>query len=124
MKKISVIIFSSLLTIAGVHDASAHAQLTSSNPAKNQIVNTLPPIVWLEFDGNLMILGDKQVNRISVTNSKNVVVSMGEALVGGARISSKLKPGLPPGKYSVAYRIVSEDGHPVQGTYSFTYKPK
>ena len=124
MKKINSIIFSSLLTITGVQNASAHAHLTSSNPAKNQIVNTLPPIVWLEFDGNLMILGDKQVNRISVTNSKKVVVSMGETLVSGARISSKLKPGLPPGNYSVTYRIVSEDGHPVEGSFSFTYKPK
>ena len=124
MKKINAIIFASLLTITGVQNASAHAQLTSSNPAKNQTVKTLPPIVWLEFDGNLMILGDKQVNRISVTNSKKVVVSMGETLVSGARISSKLKPGLPPGNYSVTYRIVSEDGHPVEGSFSFTYKPK
>lgn len=124
MKKINSIIFSSLLTIAGVQNASAHAQLTSSNPPKNQTIRTLPPIVWLEFDGNLMILGEKLVNRISVTNSKKVVVSTGEALVGGARISSKLKPGLPPGKYLVTYRIVSEDGHPVEGSFSFTYKPK
>ena len=124
MKKINSIIFSSLLTITGVQNASAHAHLTSSNPAKNQTVKTLPSIVWLEFDGNLMILGDKQVNRISVTNSKKVVVSMGETLVSGARISSKLKPGLPPGNYSVTYRIVSEDGHPVEGSFSFTYKPK
>ena len=71
-----------------------------------------------------MILGEKLVNRISVTNSKKVVVSTGEALVGGARISSKLKPGLPPGKYLVTYRIVSEDGHPVEGSFFFTYKPK
>lgn len=124
MKKINAIIFSSLLTITGVQNANAHAQLTLSNPAKNQTVKTLPPIVWLEFDGNLMILGEKQVNRISVTNSKKVVVSTGEALVGGARISSKLKTGLPPGKYSVTYRIVSEDGHPVEGSFFFTYKPK
>ena len=124
MKKINAIIFASLLSITGVQNASAHAHLTSSNPAKNQIVKTLPPIVWLEFDGNLMIIGEKQVNRISVTNSKKVEVSTGEALVGGARISSKLKPGLPPGKYSVTYRIVSEDGHPVEGSFFFTYKPK
>ena len=124
MKKSSAIIFSFLLTIAGVQNASAHAQLTSSNPPKNQTIKTLPPIVWLEFDGNLVVLGDKQVNRISVTNSKKVVVSIGEALVGGARISSRIKPGLPPGKYSVTYRIVSEDGHPVEGSFFFTYKPK
>lgn len=124
MKKITLTTISLLLAITGVQNASAHAQLTSSNPAKNQTIKTLPPIVWLEFDGNLLTLGDKQVNRMSVINSKKVVVSIGEALVGGARISSKLKPGLPQGRYCVTYRIVSEDGHQVEGSYFFTYKPK
>jgi hypothetical protein len=28
---------------------------------------------------------------------------------------------LPPGKYSVAFRVVSEDGHPVTGQVTFSY---
>jgi methionine-rich copper-binding protein CopC len=31
---------------------------------------------------------------------------------------------LPAGKYLVTYRVVSEDGHPIEGSYSFTYKPR
>ena len=124
MKKLTTVISSVLLIFAGMQSADAHAQLISSNPTKNQIVRTLPSLVWLEFDGDLLSFADKQINKITVTNSIKKRVDIGGPIVGGARISTKLKASLPAGKYLVSYRIVSGDGHPVQGTYSFTYKPK
>ena len=124
MKKLTTIIISVLLIFVGMQSADAHAQLSSSNPTKNQIVRTLPSLVWLEFDGDLLSFGDKQIHKITVTNSIKKRVDIGGPIVGGARISTKLKASLPAGKYLVSYRIVSEDGHPVQGTYSFTYRPK
>ena len=124
MKKLTFAIISVSLIFAGMQSANAHAQLTSSNPKKNEVIKTLPSLVWLEFDGDLLSFGDKQINKLSVTNSKKKRVDIGGPIVGGARISTKLKASLPAGKYLVTYRIVSEDGHPVQGTYSFTYKPK
>ena len=124
MKKLTTIIISVLLIFAGMQSADAHAQLSLSNPTKNQIVRTLPSLVWLEFDGDLLSFGDKQINTITVTNSKKKRVDIGGPIVGGARISTRLKANLSAGKYLVSYRIVSEDGHPVQGTYSFTYRPK
>lgn len=107
-----------------MQSAGAHAQLSSSNPTKNQIVRTLPSLVWLEFDGDLLSFGDKQIHKITVTNSRKKRVDIGGPIVGGARISTKLKAGLPAGKYFVSYRVVSEDGHPVEGSYTFSYKPR
>jgi methionine-rich copper-binding protein CopC len=124
MKKLTTIIISVLLTLAGMQSADAHAQLRSSNPTKNQIVRTLPSLVWLEFDGDLLSFGDKQIHKITVTNSRKKRVDIGGPIVGGARISTKLKAGLPAGKYFVSYRVVSEDGHPVEGSYTFSYKPR
>lgn len=124
MKKLMLAIISVSLIFAGMQSANAHAQLTSSNPKKNEVIKTLPSLVWLEFDGDLLSFGDKQINKLTVTNSKKKRVDIGGPIVGGARISTKLKASLPAGKYLVTYRIVSEDGHPVQGIYSFTYKPK
>ena len=112
------------LLLFGIQNANAHAQLSSSVPTKNQTVKVLPPLVWLEFDGDLLNFEDKQIHRLTVTNAKNERVDIGGPIVGGARISTKLKAGLPSGKYLVSYRVVSEDGHPVSGSYSFTYKPK
>jgi methionine-rich copper-binding protein CopC len=124
MNKLAATLISILLILSGVQNANAHAQLSSSVPAKNQIVKVLPSLVWLEFDGDLLSFGDKQIHKITVTSSKRARVDIGGPIVGGARISTKLKVGLPAGKYLVSYRVVSEDGHPVEGSYSFTYKPK
>ena len=124
MKKLISVTVSILLTLAGTQVAHAHAQVTSSVPAKNQIVKVLPSLVWLEFDGDLLSFGDKQIHKITVFNSKRARVSTGKPIIGGARISTKLKTGLPAGKYLVSYRVVSEDGHPIEGSYSFTYKPR
>lgn len=110
--------------MTSIESASAHAQLTSSVPTKNQTIKVLPSLVWLEFDGDLLSFEEKQINRLTVTNAKKVRVDIGGPIVGGARISTKLKAGLPSGKYLVYYRVVSGDGHPVSGSYSFTYKPK
>jgi methionine-rich copper-binding protein CopC len=124
MKKLTTITISVLLIFAGMESADAHAQLSLSNPTKNQIVRTLPSLVWLEFDGDLLSFGDKQNHKITVTNSRKKRVDIGGPIVGGARISTKLKAGLPAGKYFVSYRVVSEDGHPVEGSYTFSYKPR
>jgi methionine-rich copper-binding protein CopC len=124
MKKLTTITISVLLIFAGMASADAHARLSSSNPTKNQIVRTLPSLVWLEFDGDLLSFGDRQIHKITVTNSRKKRVDIGGPIVGGARISTKLKVGLPSGKYFVSYRVVSEDGHPVEGSYTFSYKPR
>ena len=124
MKKIASALMTLALLLFGIQNANAHAQVTSSVPAKNQTVSVLPSLVWIEFDGDLLSFGDKQINELTVTNAKKVRVDIGGPIVGGARISTKLKSGLVGGKYLVSYRVVSEDGHPVSGSYSFTYKPK
>jgi len=124
MKKLTSVVMAIALILMGIQNANAHAQVTSSVPAKNQTVSVLPSLVWIEFDGDLLSFGDKQIDRLTVTNAKKVRVDIGGPIVGGARISTKLKAGLPSGKYLVSYRVVSGDGHPVSGSYSFTYKPK
>jgi methionine-rich copper-binding protein CopC len=124
MKRIYLVLLAFTLTMTSIESASAHAQLTSSVPTKNQTIKVLPSLVWLEFDGDLLSFEEKQINRLTVTNAKKVRVDIGGPIVGGARISTKLKAGLPSGKYLVSYRVVSGDGHPVSGSYSFTYKPK
>ena len=123
MKKIFVATLLILSTFSFSYPASAHAQLTDSNPGVSKVVKSLPEFVWVEFDGDLMTFGDKNPNVITVLDSKKKRVDSGGSLVGGARLSTKLKAGLKVGRFQVTYRIVSEDGHPVTGNYFFTYKP-
>ena len=66
---------------------------------------------------------NKVTNKITVTDSKKVNWQKSKLEVKGGKIRAYLKTGLTPGKYTVTYRVVSEDGHPIRGSYSFIYKP-
>jgi methionine-rich copper-binding protein CopC len=123
MRKAPFLIAIVLTSAFSAQAASAHAQLDLSTPTRNQIVKTMPALIWVEFDGDLMTFGDKNPNLITVTDSKLKRVDVGGSFVGGARVSTKVKSGLKAGKYKVSYRIVSEDGHPVEGSYYFTFRP-
>lgn len=123
MKKLLIILTTITLMLTASQDAFAHAQITLTSPLKNKVVKKLPDLVWIEFDGNLITLDNKGVNSLFVQDSKKRRVDDGASFVGGARISVKLKSGILPGKYLVSYRVVSEDGHPVSGSYYFTYQP-
>jgi hypothetical protein len=44
----------------------------------------------------------------------------GEPRVEGADVTMALRPLGPAGRYEVQYRVVSSDGHPVEGVVAFT----
>lgn len=99
--------------------AEAHGQFVSSNPKANSTVSKLPKIVWVEFDGNLITIADKQTNFLTVKNSKGRELSDGKAFVDGPRVSVKIKDRSATGTIKVSWRVVSEDGHPVTSFLTF-----
>jgi methionine-rich copper-binding protein CopC len=102
--------------------AEAHGQFVSSNPKTGSILSKLPKLVWVEFDGNLITIADKQTNFLTVKDSKGKELSDGKAFVGGARVSVNIKDRSATGKIKVSWRVVSEDGHPVTSFLTFTVK--
>jgi methionine-rich copper-binding protein CopC len=102
--------------------AEAHGQFVSSNPKAGSTLSKLPKLVWVEFDGNLITIADKKTNFLTVKDSKGKELSVGKAFVGGARVSVNLKDRSTTGKIKVSWRVVSEDGHPVTSSLTFTVK--
>jgi methionine-rich copper-binding protein CopC len=102
--------------------AEAHGQFVSSNPKAGSTLSKLPKLVWVEFDGNLITIADKKTNFLTVKDSKGKELSDGKAFVGGARVSVNLKDRSTTGKIKVSWRVVSEDGHPVTSSLTFTVK--
>jgi methionine-rich copper-binding protein CopC len=96
--------------------AWAHNALRESTPAANASLAAAPRQLELIFVERL----DPQFTTIAVTAPGDVPAVAGEPAVSGARATQPLKPDLPAGTYTVAYRVVSVDGHPVQGSYTFT----
>ena len=99
--------------------AEAHGQFVSSNPKAGSTITKIPKVVWVEFDGNLITIADKQTNFLSVKNSKGKEFRVGKAFVSGARVSVNIKDRSATGKIKVSWRVVSEDGHPVTSFLTF-----
>ena len=111
-----------LLATGGL-PAQGHSQLITAYPRPGSTIVSAPEKVVLEFNENLINIGGAS-NVLSVKNSIGQTVSTGVTAVDGAKVSIALSKKLPVGKYTVRWRIVSADGHPLAGRYSFTIRKK
>ena len=109
-----------VLLLTSPISAFAHGEVTSSIPSPNEKIVALPTEISIDFDGELQTLGNSEVNSITVTDAQGQIISHPTSVVAGSRISNRLLLTDVTGLVSVHYRIVSEDGHPVEGDYSFT----
>jgi methionine-rich copper-binding protein CopC len=101
--------------------AFAHAELETSNPEANSVVSAAPGVVSLTFGEKLMVMaGEDAANQVQVTDASNARVDNGDYQVTGEVLTVSLKPDLADDTYTVTYRVVSEDGHPIEGVYEFT----
>ena len=96
----------------------AHASLVSSDPAANSLVHASPTRLRLVFSEAL----EPSLGRISLVGGDGVSIKL--AATGDPHdvnaLVAPLSPALQPGSYRVDWRVVSADGHPVQGSYVFT----
>lgn len=95
--------------------ASAHDQLVSSDPAASQTVPHVPSAVALTFEEPPVTMGIQVV----VTGPEGPV-QQGSPKLAGLVVTQGLQGGAPQGTYEVAWRVTSDDGHPVSGTFTFT----
>lgn len=94
--------------------ASAHATLDTTTPVANARLAHAPGAITLAFN-------DK-VNRpsyIVVTAPDGKIITKGEATVDNTTVTKAFADPGQAGTFRVAYRVISDDGHPVKGTYTF-----
>ncbi|WP_326637967.1 copper resistance protein CopC [Streptosporangium sp. NBC_01755] len=101
-----------VLGTAFASPALAHDRLKSSDPAKGAKVESLEE-VKLTFTASVRF--PNVVVRSGDENHQD-----GKPVVDGAVVTQKVKGDLPPGDYVIAYRVVSSDGHPIEGEIPFT----
>ena len=88
--------------------ALAHTKLVSSTPGKGA---TAGPVTEIK----LVFSDDIRVAKVVVKDTANKTFQAGEAARAGTTVTQKLTGTLPAGSYTVAYRVVGEDGHPIEG---------
>ena len=123
MRKLCALLSAAFLLIFSAPFASAHGEIVASFPEQYSNATPIPSQVWIQFDGNLQTLDRQAINTIDVIDSTGLTVSYGDPIIEGAKISTKLSGQSAAGVFTVNYRIVSEDGHPVEGSYTFNASP-
>lgn len=109
------------LLLLGAVPANAHSQLVDANPRPNSVLKVAPKEIVLTFNEELLSLGEKS-NVITVTNSRNRAVPAANLRLTGSQLSTELRSKLTPGSYTVWWRAISSDGHPISGKYRFTVR--
>ncbi|ULT56828.1 copper resistance protein CopC [Neobacillus drentensis] len=98
--------------------ASAHAYIIKSTPYENEIVNQAPQKVMIQFDETIQ----PSFHSIEVFDSEGKRMDQKNGGIDPKNpsiIESSLDENLPDGTYSVQWRVVSSDGHPVEGVIPF-----
>ena len=108
------LIASLLFLICLVGEASAHASLAFAEPRDGTVLAQAPKTVELRFNESVTAGAVNLIDAAGKLRSDAVVTAKGDA------ISVVLPPDLPKGTQIVSYRVISEDGHPVSGSVTFS----
>ena len=109
-----------VLSVAIAPTASAHADLQVSTPEDGESLQIAPEEIRLTFSEELF----EELVEISILDADGDLYStieVEQTPPPGTDVIFPWPTQAPPGEYSIAYRVVSADGHPVTGTISFSY---
>ena len=105
--------------VPGATPAAAHAALTGTDPAEGSVVQEAPQAVSLTFSEAVQ-LSDDAIRVLDPDG--NDVTKGGAAHVDGnsKTATTALRPGLPDGTFTVVWKTVSADSHPISGAFTFS----
>lgn len=106
-----------LLVFFGTSTAAfAHDSVTATSPSDGATVATVPDEVQITLSNTPAVIG----SQVLVTDESGANWAAGDVQVLDTAATQALRPGAPAGKYTVQWRLVSSDSHPIEGTFSFT----
>lgn len=111
-----VLAFASVVPATG---ASAHTVLVSANLDVGQSYKSLPDSITLQFADNLLNISGKLLNTVTVTDPMKQQIASHSTTSGNKLIATLNESMKMNGNFQVSYRVVAQDGHVVQGEYSF-----
>ncbi|GGZ24613.1 copper resistance CopC/CopD family protein [Streptomyces poonensis] len=108
-----------LILLGAPGPASAHAALKHSDPRDGTVLKAAPRHVTLTFTESVSLLDDS----LRVVDPGNRPVRTGQAGRADGRsdtVRATLPADLPKGTYTIAWRVVSADSHPIAGAVLFS----
>ncbi|MGW6008726.1 copper resistance CopC/CopD family protein [Streptomyces sp. NPDC055210] len=108
-----------LLLLGGATSASAHSAVRNTDPREGSVLKTAPREVTMTFTESVGITDDS----LRVLSPENQRVNAGdtEHVRGSSdQVRVRLRDNLPDGTFTVAWRVVSADSHPISGAFTFS----
>lgn len=102
--------------------ALAHSFLVEADPSSKDHVSDPPKVVKLRFGSGV----EPPYSKLTIETPDGKVLSEGNIAVPDKprELSVNAPASMPPGKYIVRFRVLSSDGHVVEGSYDFTVDAK
>lgn len=112
-----------LSVAVGAGPAAAHNVVVDTTPGADTSVSEAPTEVSVTFDDLVLSLGEDGASTVvQVTDADGQEHATGCPATQDRTVSVPVSID-DAGEYTVAWRIVSADGHPTSGEFSFTYSP-
>lgn len=119
-KKFGILVAAFFLSLALVvvpaQQAFAHDYLMASNPEDGATLDAHPSQVVLSFNNDIQKLGAQMI----ILDENETPVATGTPEVEGKNVSYEVPAELGNGAFTVNWRVVSSDSHPIDGTLSYT----
>lgn len=109
------------LTLAVATPAQAHDELVSSYPQANSTITSSPAEITLSFSGELIAGMQSAAVEVIAPDGQNIATDAPSE--DGTSITQHLAPDPPAGLFTVRWKVVSSDGHPISGEYTYTVAP-
>jgi copper transport protein len=97
--------------------ASAHANLVHTAPAHGEVLDRSPKQLIMHFDERVGLIPTSI--RLYDSDAKRIDVGDPEQPFDGG-LDVRLPERLPDDTYTVAWRVLSEDSHPIRGAFVFS----
>lgn len=106
------------LTLAVAAPAQAHDELVSSYPEADSTIASSPEEITLSFSGELIAGMQSAAVEVIAPDGENLATDAPSQ--DGTSITQHLTSDPPAGIFTVRWKVVSSDGHPISGEYTYT----
>jgi methionine-rich copper-binding protein CopC len=96
--------------------AQAHDTLLESDPADGATLETSPEAITLTFSADILDVSPL----VRITDEDGEQLAEITPSVDGPVATATLEEPLPAGESTIQWRVVSSDGHPIEGTFTVT----
>jgi copper resistance protein C len=113
MKKLLSMLF--LLTLMFPTITSAHTGLESSNPADGEVVKEELKEITLQYKTEI-----ENLSTMKIVKEDGQEVKLDSVIIQDKTMSGVLSRSLENGSYTIQWKIIGTDGHPIEGDIPFS----